>query len=202
MPFEKSMLDRVLNSGYLQKRKIGASALKYNIRELGYTGWVELVFNPRNGLEQAVSQTMKFIHPYLFFITYRFHVEKAREAGIRVEDVYCNKFHKEPYIMHHLYAQYFHPHTLLERVREVRFYRQPRTLFKGFTVPDWATADQKHGWEFDGYSRQAWENAMHDFRSEWTPMQFCGDRQEPNVLQWLRLEQWGKGFSSRLFYNE
>jgi hypothetical protein len=24
---------------------------------------------------------MRFIHPYLFHITYRFHVEKAREAG-------------------------------------------------------------------------------------------------------------------------
>ena len=38
--------------------------------------------------------------------------------------------------------------------------------------------------------------------SEWTPMQFAGERLEPNVLQWFRLEQWGKGLSSRLFYNE
>jgi len=38
--------------------------------------------------------------------------------------------------------------------------------------------------------------------SEWTPMQFSGYRQEPNVLQWLRLENYGKGMSSRLFYNE
>lgn len=121
---------------------------------------------------------------------------------MRVEDVYCNKFHKEPYIMFHLYAQHFHPSTLLERVRDVRFYRQPRTMFKGFTVPDWATAQQQHGWEFDAYSRQAWSNAMHDLRSEWTPTQFVGERQEPNVFQWLRWEQFGKGFSSRLFYNE
>jgi hypothetical protein len=33
-------------------------------------------------------------------------------------------------------------------------------------------------------------------------MQFAGERQEPNVLQWFRLEQWGAGMSSRLFYNE
>jgi hypothetical protein len=33
-------------------------------------------------------------------------------------------------------------------------------------------------------------------------MQFFGERQEPNVLQWFRLEQFGKGMSSRLFYNE
>jgi hypothetical protein len=33
-------------------------------------------------------------------------------------------------------------------------------------------------------------------------MQFWGERQEPNVIEWLRLEQWGKGTSSRLFYNE
>ena len=33
-------------------------------------------------------------------------------------------------------------------------------------------------------------------------MQFSGERLEPNPLQWFRLEQWGKGTSSRLFYNE
>lgn len=104
--------------------------------------------------------------------------------------------------MHHIYAQYFHPETLLERVRDVNFYRRPRTLFKGFKVPDWATAEKKHGWELDAYSRQAWDNAMHDMNSEWTPMQFTGERLEPNILQWFRLEQWGKGNSSRLFYNE
>lgn len=75
-------------------------------------------------------------------------------------------------------------------------------MFKGFKVPDWATAEKRHGWEMDAYSRQAWENAMHDLNSEWTPMQFAGERQEPNVIEWFRLEQWGKGASSRLFYNE
>jgi len=112
------------------------------------------------------------------------------------------KFHKEPYIMNHVYAQYFHPSTLLERVRDVSFYKRPRVLFKGFRVPDWATASKMNGWECDAYSREAWDNAMHDLYSEWTPMQFVGERQEPNVLQWFRLEQWGKGTSSRLFYNE
>ena len=43
---------------------------------------------------------------------------------------------------------------------------------------------------------------MHEFNSEWTPMQFWGERQEPNVIEWFRLEQFGKGTSSRLFYNE
>ena len=43
---------------------------------------------------------------------------------------------------------------------------------------------------------------IHDMNAELTPMQFAGDRQEPNILQWFRLEQFGKGASSRLFYNE
>lgn len=43
---------------------------------------------------------------------------------------------------------------------------------------------------------------MHDLHSEWTPTQFMGDRNEPNPLQWLRWEQFGNGFGSRLFYNE
>lgn len=113
-----------------------------------------------------------------------------------------HKFHKEPYIMHHIYAQYFHPESLLERVRDVSFYRRPRTLFKGFRVPDWATSEKRNGWQIDAYSRQAWDNAMADFNSEWTPQQFWGERQEPNVIEWFRLEQWGKGASTRLFYNE
>lgn len=37
---------------------------------------------------------------------------------------------------------------------------------------------------------------------EATPSPFFGERQEPNPLQWFRLEQFGKGMSSRLFYNE
>jgi len=34
----------------------------------------------------------------------------------------------------------------LERVRDTSFHRRPRTIFKGFTVPDWATAEKRHGW--------------------------------------------------------
>lgn len=104
--------------------------------------------------------------------------------------------------MHHVYAQYFHPETLLERVRDVNFYRRTRTLYKGFKVPEWAQASNMNGWEVDLYSRNAWDNAMHDLLSEATPMPFYGERQEPNPLQWFRLEQFGKGNSSRLFYNE
>ena len=43
---------------------------------------MELVFNPRNNFEKYVSQTLRFIHPYLAFVTYRFHVEKSREIGM------------------------------------------------------------------------------------------------------------------------
>ena len=43
---------------------------------------------------------------------------------------------------------------------------------------------------------------MHEFLGETTPMPFFGERQEPNPLEWFRLEQFGKGSSSRLFYNE
>jgi len=105
-----------------------------------------MLFSPRNATEMRISQFMRFVHPYIAWVTYRFHVEKSREIGIRIEDFYMHKFHKEPYYMHHLYAQYFHPETLLERVRDVSFYRRPRTLFKGFKVPDWATSEKMNGW--------------------------------------------------------
>lgn len=38
--------------------------------------------------------------------------------------------------------------------------------------------------------------------SEFTPQPFFGERQEPNVLEWFRLEQFAKGSSSRFFFNE
>lgn len=198
---ETTILDRFINGAFVGKRKIGRP-LKYNIRHKGHQGWIELVFNPKTKVESYVSEALRFIHPYLFYVTYRFHVEKAREAGLRVEDVYCNKFHKEPYVMHHVYAQYFHPDTLLERVRDVSFYRRPRTIFKGFRVPDWAQNQNKYGWDVDAYSRQAWDNAMHDLEAEWTPTPRGGERQEPNPLQWFRFENFLGGYGNRLFYNE
>lgn len=42
---------------------------------------MELVFNPRTTTEKYISQALRFIHPYLAFVTYRFHVEKSREIG-------------------------------------------------------------------------------------------------------------------------
>lgn len=75
-------------------------------------------------------------------------------------------------------------------------------MFKGFRVPDWAQCQNRGGWDLDVHSRHAWENAMHDLNSEWTPMQFAGDRLDPNVIQWFRIEQIWKGNSNRLFYNE
>ena len=77
---EATLLDRFVNGAFAGKRKIGRP-LKYNIRHKGHQGWIELCFNPRTRLEQYISEAMRFIHPYLFFVTYRFHVEKAREAG-------------------------------------------------------------------------------------------------------------------------
>jgi hypothetical protein len=142
---ERSIFDKMVNGAFLGKREVGRP-IKYNIKGKGRQGWIELLFNPRNKVEVAAGNVIRFFQPYLAFVTYRFHVEKAREIGIRIEDFYCQKFHKEPYIMMHIYAQYFHPETMLERVRDVSFYRRPRTLFKGFKVPDWATSEVRNGW--------------------------------------------------------
>lgn len=72
--------------------------------------------------------------------------------------------------MWHVYGQNFHPKTLTDRVKDVAFYRRPRVFFKGFRVPDWATNEQQTGWEFDAYSREAWDKAMTEFHAEATPM--------------------------------
>ena len=78
--FETTLLDKFVNGAFAGKRKIGR-ALKPNLRSRGSEGWIELVFNPRNRFEQYISQAIRFVHPYLFFVSYRFHVEKARESG-------------------------------------------------------------------------------------------------------------------------
>jgi len=77
---ETTLLDKFVNGAFLGKRQIGRP-LKYNIRNKGRQGWIELVFNPRTRTEQYISDAIRFVNPYIFFITYRFHVEKARESG-------------------------------------------------------------------------------------------------------------------------
>lgn len=77
---ERTLLDKMVNGAFLGKRKIGRP-LKYNIRNKGSLGWVELVFNPTTRVEKALSTSLKFIHPYLFHITYKFHVSQARDVG-------------------------------------------------------------------------------------------------------------------------
>lgn len=62
-----------------------------------------MIFAPKNGVEKRVGEFVLFMLPYLNAMTYKFHVEKCREIGIRIEDFYHNKFHKEHYIYHHLY---------------------------------------------------------------------------------------------------
>jgi hypothetical protein len=80
MPMEKTILDKFVQGGFMGKRAIGRP-VKYNVRNRGMQGWIELCFSPRTKVEEYVAGAMKFVHPYLFFITYRFHVEKAREGG-------------------------------------------------------------------------------------------------------------------------
>jgi hypothetical protein len=96
--------------------------------------------------------------------------------------MYSLKFWKEPYSHFHLYAQYFHPHNYQERIRQVAAYRRPKILMKGYRVPDWAQAQNRGGYDTDFASKIAWNNALHDMKSEWTPMQFVGDRLGPNII--------------------
>lgn len=202
MKLELNLLDKIISRGLLGRRQI-TRPTKHNIRTKRARGVLELMYRPRNRFEEVIGRAIHGSLPLLSYFTYRFQVIRARESGLRIEDVYHHKFFREPYITWHIYAQNFHPWTLHERVRDVHFYRKTKTLFKGFTVPDWAHNEKRSGYDVDmEYSRQAWENAMHEFRSEWTPAPFVGERLDPNMLNWFRFEQVGKGFSSRLFYNE
>jgi hypothetical protein len=200
---ELGILDKIISKGLLGRRQLNR-ATKFNIaNKQGGSGVLELMYQPRNKFEQLLGRAIHSSLPLLSYFTYRFHVERARAGGFRVEDHYHNKFFRESYVHWHIYAQNFHPATLGERVRSVHFYRKTKTLFKGFKVPDWAQDHKKEGWDVDvHYSRQAWDNAMREFNSEWTPMPFAGERLDPNIINWFRFEQIGKGFSSRLFYNE
>jgi hypothetical protein len=47
---------------------------------------------------------MRGIMPYLSHFTYKYHAERARVAGLRVEDTYDQKFFREPYITWHIFA--------------------------------------------------------------------------------------------------
>lgn len=88
MKLESTFLDKLIHGAFLGKRQIGRP-LKYNFKnKLEGVGTMELYVNPRNKFERYVSRAMRVVLPYLNYITYRFHVEKAREGGFRIEDVY------------------------------------------------------------------------------------------------------------------
>lgn len=201
--FEATLFDKIVSKGLLGRRQIGR-ATKWNIvNKQGGRGVLEAMYQPRNSLEAYLGKALHASLPFLSYFTYRFHVERARASGTRLEDTYNQKFFREPFITWHIYAQNFHPSTLNDRIRSVHFYRKTKTLFKGFSVPDWAQSQKRDGYDIDvHYSRKAWDNAMDEFRSEWTPAPFAGERLDPNIINWFRIEQMGKGLSSRLFYNE
>jgi hypothetical protein len=200
---EATLLDKIISRGLLNRRQMGR-ATKFNVvSKADKRGVLEMMYMPRNTFEQYIGKAIHASLPFLSYFTYRFHVERVRASGMKLEDQYEHTFFREPYIHWHIYAQHFHPWTLNERIRATHFYRKPKILFKGFKVPDWAQSHKSEGWDMDvHYSRKAWEQAMQDFNSEFTPTPFVGERLDPNLINWFRFEQVGKGFSSRLFYNE
>lgn len=104
MGIESGLLEKFVTGAVKGKRVIGHRALKPNLRNREGQGWIELMFNPRNGVERALGEVLKFSAPYLAFITYRFHVEKCNDYGMRVEDYYNHKFFKEEHALLHVYA--------------------------------------------------------------------------------------------------
>ena len=200
---ETTLLDKMVSGMALGKRQLGRP-LKYNIRAPRESAMMDLIYNPRNQFEQFLSKAWRLSFPYLATLTYKGHVEGAREGGFRIDDIYSPiKFWKDPYIQLHLFTQYFHPHTYHERMRQVTFWRRPSTLFKGYSVPDWAQMQNREGsGELDMYSRKIWREALNDLNAEWTPMPWEGQRLDPNLINWFRFESWGNGMSSKLFYNE
>ena len=160
------------------------------------------MYKPETNFELYLGRFIRGFLPYLSQYTYVFTAERARVAGMRVEDSYEQKFFREPYVAWHIYAQYFHPTTLLERVRNINVYRKHNVIFKGFSLPDWAQSKDTEGFDTDIYSRKIWDQAWHEFKSEQTPAQFNVQSLEPNLINLARWEHWGKGLSSRFFYNE
>ena len=78
---ETTLIDRFISGSFAGKRVIG-SPLKYNIKTKSRNqGWIEMVFHPQGRVEEFLSKAIRFIHPYLFYVTLRFHAEKAREGG-------------------------------------------------------------------------------------------------------------------------
>lgn len=166
--------------------------------------WQDIAFFPKTTLQKVFSKTVFFLEPYYAYFFWPHIVNECREAGLKVGDLMGLHFNKEPYVQFHLYAQYFHPTTMIERVNHIHFYRQPNRLYKGTKVPDWAQNHVNEAGEFDLYTAQQWAEAMDDFTSEITPVPFFRDPMplDANPLLWLQVFGLGAGKGRRLFYNE
>jgi len=66
---ETSLLDKFVNKMALGKRQLGRPH-KFNLRNASATGFMELVFHPRNSFELYLSKAWRIAMPYLGQMTY------------------------------------------------------------------------------------------------------------------------------------
>ena len=81
----------------------GAKNKEGKVLNLNYSV-LEIMYRPQGAIQKGLSVFTKAVWPYLSHFTYQYHVERARVAGLRVEDTYDNKFFREPFIAWHVYA--------------------------------------------------------------------------------------------------
>lgn len=164
--------------------------------------YIQYMYNPKTFLQTLYSKFSIATFPYLAYFTTRHQIEELKIDGMRYEDTYYNRFWRENYVSWHIFAQNFHPESLLERTRDINFFRKPDALFKGFAVPEWAQSSKREGYQIDFYARKIWDKAINEARYEQTPAPQKPERLGPNIIQAFRIEDYAGGNGARLFYNE
>lgn len=186
----------------LGKRKLGKPLKPLYQQKMQWNGYLQYMYNPKTFLQTLYSKFSLATFPYLAYFTSRHQFNETKIDGMRFEDTFYQKFWRETFVSWHIYAQNFHPESLLERTRDVHFYRKPDSIFKGWKVPDWAQSSKREGHHIDPYARKIWDKAILEARYEQTPAPQKPESLGPNLLNMMKYTDYAGGNGARIFYNE
>jgi len=200
---EKGIIDSLINSKFLGKRKLGLP-LKYyyetNIMKKNGR-FYDMLFFPKTNLEKMLVNTYEKCMPGLKYFFWDEQVKWARHHGWTLGEAFFHNFRHAPNIQLHGMAQLIHPWGWLEGQRRDAFERKVDSLIPGIKVPDWSHETRRVN-DLDMNSVRVPIETVQQIYKESTPSQHI-NRSLYFAAQYFLGQRNVLGFpSQRLFYNE
>jgi hypothetical protein len=200
---EKGIIDTLVNSKLLGKRKLGFPLKYYYDNNNMYKNgrMKDIIHYPRTRLERTIGNIYERMMPGFKYWFWDESIMWARHHGWTMGESMHHSMRHAPQIQLHAMAQMIHPWGWLEGQRRDAFERKVEGLIPGIRVPDWAQESRRYS-DYDHNSIRVPAEALHRVIKESTPTQHI-NRSAYFVPQYFlrQVNVWGLP-AQRLFYNE